>query len=164
MISSPIYRIGIGYDVHQLVKGQKLIIGGVDIQHPFGLSGYSDADVLIHAIADAILGALAEGDIGKHFPSGKPEFKDMPGKVLLSHVFNIMRKRGYRINNLDATVIAQKPKITEFIPQMRNNLSSILFSNTDNISIKATTTDKLGFVGRGEGIAAEVVVMLVDVQ
>ncbi len=162
-MSFPDFRIGIGYDVHQLVKDQKLIIGGVEFQHPFGLSGYSDADVLIHAVADAILGALAEGDIGKHFPTGNPKYKDMPGKELLSHVYNILNEKGYQIQNVDSTVIMQLPKISEYITEMRNNISDVLNTDIANVSVKATTTDKLGFAGREEGIAAEAVVMICKV-
>lgn len=153
-------RIGVGYDVHQLVKNQKLIIGGVEFQHPFGLLGYSDADVLIHAIADAILGALAEGDLGKHFPTGEPEFKDMSGAELLTRVSTLMFEKGFCIVNVDSTVIMQSPKISDNVHRMRENISSILKTKLENVSVKATTTDKLGFTGRQEGVAAEAVVLL----
>ena len=147
-------RIGFGYDVHELVINRKLIIGGVDIPYNKGLLGHSDADVLIHAIMDSILGALALGDIGKHFPDTDMEYKDIDSMVLLERVYKIMNEKGYEIGNIDATIAAQAPKLAPFIDQMRDNISKVLNTSIDNISVKATTTEKLGFVGREEGISS----------
>jgi len=147
-------RIGFGYDVHELVINRKLIIGGVDIPYNKGLLGHSDADVLIHSIMDSILGALALGDIGKHFPDTDMEYKDIDSMVLLERVYKIMNEKGYEIGNIDATVAAQAPKLAPFIDQMRENISKVLNTSIDNISVKATTTEKLGFVGREEGISS----------
>ena len=153
-------KIGIGYDVHQLVPHRELIIGGITIESELGALGFSDADVLIHAIADALLGAAALGDIGKHFPDSDKKNAGLSGKILLSEVFNLLKLSNFDIVNIDSTVILQSPKISEFIPQMRKNISDILKLDINNVSVKATTTDKLGFVGRNEGIAAEAVVLL----
>ena len=153
-------RIGHGYDVHQLVEGRKLILGGVDVPYAKGLLGHSDADVLLHAIADAILGAIGEGDIGKHFPDTDPQFKGAASRKLLSHVMKIADSRGYALGNLDATIVAQRPKLAPFIPQMRDNIAETLGVQVSQINIKATTTEQLGFAGRGEGIAAYAVVLL----
>jgi 2-C-methyl-D-erythritol 2,4-cyclodiphosphate synthase/2-C-methyl-D-erythritol 4-phosphate cytidylyltransferase len=153
-------RVGTGYDVHRLVQGRKLILGGVEIPHTTGLLGHSDADVLCHAIADAILGALGEGDLGKHFPDSDAKYKDISSLKLLSHIKSLMEKHNQSIGNVDATVVAQKPKIAAFIAQMRNNIAEALSVKPDIISIKATTTEGLGFEGREEGISAQAIVFL----
>lgn len=147
-------RIGMGYDVHKLVEGRKLIIGGVDIPHTLGLLGHSDADVLLHAISDALLGAAALGDIGKHFPDTDPEFEGADSRVLLRHVVKIVREKGYDIENVDATIVAQKPKLALFIEKMRENIAFDLQVDVDQVNVKATTEERLGFTGREEGIAA----------
>ncbi|WP_411345085.1 2-C-methyl-D-erythritol 2,4-cyclodiphosphate synthase [Paenibacillus sp. WLX1005] len=154
-------RIGQGFDVHQLVEGRPCIIGGVTIPYEKGLLGHSDADVLLHTIADAALGALALGDIGKHFPDTDPEFKDADSVKLLQHVWGLIRERGYVLGNVDATIIAQKPKMAPYIPQMAEVIASVLQAEIDQVNVKATTTEWLGFAGRGEGIAAQAVICLV---
>ncbi|MGO3751403.1 MAG: 2-C-methyl-D-erythritol 2,4-cyclodiphosphate synthase [Peptoniphilaceae bacterium] len=153
-------KIGIGYDVHELVEGRKLFIGGIELNHEKGLLGHSDADVLIHAIMDSILGALALGDIGKLFPDDDIKYKDIDSKILLKKVYDIMIEKGYCISNLDSVVAAQRPKLKDHIINMRACISEILNTDIENISIKATTTEKLGFVGREEGISAEAIVLL----
>lgn len=153
-------RIGQGFDVHQLVEGRDCIIGGVTIPYEKGLLGHSDADVLLHAITDAVLGALAMGDIGKHFPDTDPEFKDADSLKLLNHVWALIRERGYHLGNIDATIIAQKPKMAPYIPQMVEIIAKALEAEIDQVNVKATTTEQLGFAGRGEGIAAQAVVCL----
>lgn len=153
-------KIGIGYDVHKLVEGRKLFIGGIEIDYKFGLLGYSDADVLIHAIMDAIIGALALGDIGKLFPDTDDKYKDIDSKILLKKVYEIMAEKNYKIANIDSVVIAQKPKLKDYIEDMRACLCEILNTDIENVSVKATTTEKLGFEGREEGIAAQAVVLL----
>ncbi|MEF3303389.1 2-C-methyl-D-erythritol 2,4-cyclodiphosphate synthase [Paenibacillus sp. GYB003] len=153
-------RIGQGFDVHQLAEGRKCIIGGVDIPFEKGLLGHSDADVLLHAIADAILGALGQGDIGKHFPDTDPAYKDADSVKLLEHVWALAKQTGYALGNLDATIIAQKPKMAPYIPQMQERIASVLEADVSQVNVKATTTEKLGFTGRGEGIAAQAVVCL----
>lgn len=153
-------RIGIGYDVHKLVEDRKLIIGGIDIPYERGLLGHSDADVLIHAIMDAILGALALRDIGYHFPDNDNKYKDIDSKVLLSKVYEIMKSKNYKIGNIDSVVACQAPKLASHIDDMRKTIAHILKTDIDNVSIKATTTERLGFVGRGEGISSEAVVLL----
>ncbi len=150
-------RIGIGYDVHKLVEDRKLIIGGVEIKYNRGLLGHSDADVLIHAIMDSILGALALGDIGKHFPDTDKMYKDISSISLLKTIYQLMREKGYKINNIDCVIIAQRPKLAPHIEDMRLTICKVLNTSKDNINIKATTTEKLGFEGREEGIAAQVV-------
>ena len=155
-------RIGHGYDVHRLVEGRKLIMGGVDIPWNQGLLGHSDADVLLHAIADAILGAIGEGDIGKHFPDTDAAYKGADSLRLLSHVMMLADSRGYRLGNLDATIIAQQPKMAPHIPAMRNNIASVLDATVGQVNVKATTEEGLGFSGRGEGIAAQAVVLMVS--
>lgn len=157
-------RIGHGFDVHRLVEGRKCIIGGIEIPNEKGLDGHSDADVLLHAIADAILGALALGDIGKHFPDTDPTYKDADSAVLLSRVWELAKARGVRLGNLDATVMAQRPKLRPYIDAMRERIASILEADVEAVNVKATTTEKLGFVGREEGIAAEAVVLLLANQ
>ncbi len=153
-------RIGYGYDVHQLVKDRKLILGGVNIPHKTGLLGHSDADVLVHAIMDSILGSLAMGDIGRHFPDTDMAYKDIDSMILLNRVYNIMKEQGYEIGNIDATIEAQLPKLAPFIEQMRNNIAKALHTHVGNINVKATTTERLGFVGREEGMAATSVCLL----
>lgn len=153
-------RIGQGYDVHKLVEGRKLIIGGVDIPHEKGLLGHSDADVLIHAIMDALLGALGLGDIGSHFPDTKEEFKDMDSRVLLRRVNDLLKNSGYTLNNMDAVIIAQSPKMAPHIEKMKENLASDLEIDPGLINIKASTTESLGFVGRKEGIQAQAIVLI----
>ena len=153
-------RIGHGYDVHRLVPNRKLIIGGVTIPYDKGLLGHSDADVLTHAIMDSILGALALGDIGKHFPDTSDEFLEIDSMVLLSRVEKIMRERGYAISNIDATVIAQAPKMSPHIEAMRENIAKALNCDISDINIKATTEEKLGFTGEGLGISSHAVCLL----
>jgi len=156
------FRVGQGFDVHQLVEGRPCIIGGVHIPYERGLLGHSDADVLLHAISDAILGALGLGDIGRHFPDTDPAFKDADSVVLLQCVWDMAVEKGYRIGNLDATIIAQKPKMAPYIPQMVEVIARTLGTQPELINVKATTTEQLGFTGRGEGIAAQCVVCLVQ--
>lgn len=155
-------RVGQGFDVHQLVEGRPCIIGGVNIPYEKGLLGHSDADVLLHAISDAILGALGLGDIGKHFPDNDPEFKDADSLKLLEHVWGLAKERGYRLGNIDSTIIAQKPKMASYIPQMNEVIARALEAEElSQVNVKATTTEQLGFPGRGEGIAAQSVVCLI---
>lgn len=153
-------RIGFGYDVHRLAGGRKLILGGVEIPFEKGLAGHSDADVLLHAICDALLGALALGDIGRHFPDKDPSFKDIDSRILLRKCYELVRERGWRLGNMDATICAQKPKLSPYIDKMRENIADDLDSEQDDISIKATTEEGLGISGGGEGMSAMVVVLL----
>ena len=153
-------RIGHGYDVHRLVEGRKCIIGGVEISYEKGLLGHSDADVLLHAIMDAVLGAMAAGDIGKLFPDNDPAYKGADSLALTRRVAEVMANRGYRLGNIDATVIAQAPKLAPHIPLMREKIAAAFGVDTDLISVKATTEEKLGFTGSGEGIAAHAVCLL----
>lgn len=158
-------RIGHGYDVHRLTAGRKLILGGVEIENGgIGLLGHSDADVLLHAIADSLLGACALGDIGKHFPDTDEAFKDADSLELLKKVGEIIANGGYKINNVDATVIAQAPKLSPFIDEMRNNIANALEISIDRVSVKATTEEKLGFTGAGEGIAAHSVCLVEETK
>jgi 2-C-methyl-D-erythritol 2,4-cyclodiphosphate synthase len=154
-------RVGQGFDVHQLVEGRKCIIGGVTIPYEKGLLGHSDADVLLHAISDAILGALALGDIGKHFPDTDEAFKDADSVKLLEQVWELVKAQGYRLGNIDSTIIAQKPKMASYIPDMVSVIARVLEADPSQVNVKATTTEKLGFPGRGEGIAAQSVVCLI---
>lgn len=154
------FRIGHGFDVHAFAEGRPLIIGGIEIPHDFGLKGHSDADVLLHTMADAILGALTLGDIGKFFPDTEEAYKDMDSKILLSEVVGKMKEKGYRIGNIDAVIMAEKPKFRPYIDEMREVSATILKTDLSNVNIKATTTEKLGFTGRGEGISSEAVVLL----
>lgn len=154
------FRIGYGYDVHAFAEGRDLIIGGVKIDHSKGLDGHSDADVLLHAISDAILGALALGDIGVHFPPSDNKYKDIDSKILLREVIKLMTNKGYEIGNIDATIIAEKPKMNPHIPKMREVIAEIVNIDIDEVSLKATTSERLGFTGREEGIAASAVVLL----
>ncbi len=158
------FRVGIGYDVHRLEKGYSLIIGGVRIPFEKGLKGHSDADVLVHAICDAILGALALGDIGEHFPDSDERYKRISSLVLLSEVNEKIKASGYRVENVDSIVVAQKPKLSPYKFQMRKNIAEVLEIPVDRVSVKATTTEKLGFEGRGEGISAHAVVLLKKIE
>ena len=153
-------RIGHGYDVHRLVEERKLILGGVDIPYEKGLLGHSDADVLTHAVMDALLGAAGLGDIGKHFPDTDPTYKGADSLKLLDHVMEVLRENGWQVGNVDATVIAQRPKLASFIPQMRDNLAVRMGIAPEQVNVKATTEEKLGFTGSGEGIAAHAVCLL----
>lgn len=155
-------RIGHGFDVHRLAEGRPLIIGGVHIPYERGLAGHSDADVLLHAVADALLGAAALGDIGAHFPDTDPVYKDIDSKELLTHVDALIKENGWTYSNIDATIMAERPKMAPYIPAMREVLASILQINPEQTNVKASTTEKLGFVGRAEGMAAEAVVLLSD--
>lgn len=154
------FRIGQGFDVHRFAAGRELIVGGVNIPYELGLLGHSDADVLLHAISDAILGALGEGDIGKHFPDTNEAFKGADSKKLLQHVVSIMRSKGYQVVNIDSTIIAQNPKMSPFIPEMNKVIAGLLGIELEQVNVKATTTEKLGFTGREEGVAAEAIVLL----
>ncbi|MDO8813523.1 MAG: 2-C-methyl-D-erythritol 2,4-cyclodiphosphate synthase [Gallionella sp.] len=153
-------RIGQGFDVHQLAEGRKLIIGGVEIPYDKGLLGHSDADVLLHAISDALLGAAALGDIGRHFADSDAKFKDIDSRILLREVLHLVREQGYCVSNVDATIIAQAPKMAPHIPQMVAHIAADLRVEKNAVNVKATTTEQLGFSGRGEGIAAQAVVLL----
>lgn len=156
-------RIGTGYDVHRLEEGRKLILGGVEIPYEKGLLGHSDADVIVHAIMDALLGALALGDIGKHFPDTDPAYEGASSIELLKHVGKLIEDNNYVIENIDSTVIAQKPKLAPYIEDMRKNVAAALGIRLDQISIKATTEERLGFTGRGEGISAQAVTIVAPV-
>lgn len=147
-------RIGMGYDVHKLVENRRLIIGGVDIPYVKGLLGHSDADVLLHAVKDALLGAAALGDIGKHFPDSDEKYKGVSSMVLLKEVYKILLEKGYKVNNIDCTIVAEEPKMAPHIEAMTENIARVLEADTDQINVKATTTEGLGFVGSKEGIAS----------
>ena len=153
-------RVGIGYDVHKLVEGRKLILGGVEIPHTLGLLGHSDADVLLHAIMDALLGAAALGDIGQHFPDTDPAYEGADSLKLLSHVSDLISREGYAIENIDATVIAQKPKLAPHILKMRQNIADTLHLDLSQVNVKATTEERLGFTGREEGISSQAICAL----
>lgn len=153
-------RIGIGHDAHRLEEGRKLILGGVEIPYEMGLSGVSDADVLVHAIIDALLGAAALGDIGKHFPPSDEKYKGIDSMVLLKEVCSLLLESGYKIENIDSTIVAQKPKMAEFIPAMRKRIAEVCAIEVGDVSVKATTTEKMGYEGRGEGISAHAVCLL----
>ena len=157
-------RVGIGYDVHKLVEGRKLILGGVEIAHEKGLLGHSDADVLIHAIMDAMLGALALGDIGKHFPDTDPKFKGIDSIKLLEFVNNLIISKGYKVNNIDSIIIAQAPKMAPHILTMRENISKAIDVDIDCVSVKATTEEGLGFTGNKEGISSQAICSLIKVD
>jgi 2-C-methyl-D-erythritol 2,4-cyclodiphosphate synthase len=156
-------RIGIGYDVHKFAEKKPLILGGIKIPYSKGLTGHSDADVLTHAIIDAILGGLGQGDIGRHFPDTDPAYKGIESIVLLDRVMSLAKLIGYKINNLDATIVAQKPKLALYLNDMEKKISNTLKANQENVNIKATTTEGLGFCGRGEGIAAYAAVTLIRI-
>jgi len=153
-------RIGHGYDVHRLTEGRKLYIGGVEIPHTMGLLGHSDADVLLHAVCDALLGAAALGDIGKHFPDSDMRYKGIDSKILLTHCACLLKERGYRVCNVDCTVIAQRPKLAPYIETMRKTIAECIGIETDCVNVKATTEEKLGFTGNEEGIAAHAVTII----
>jgi len=153
-------RVGLGYDVHQLGEERDLVLGGVKIPYDKGLIGHSDADVLLHAVKDALLGAMGEGDIGKHFPDTDQQYKGISSLLLLEKVFQLMQQKGYLLNNLDTTIVAQKPKLAPYIPQMRKNIAEVLQVPLEDINVKATTTEGLGFAGRQEGIAAYAIVSI----
>ena len=155
-------RIGTGYDVHRLQEGLPLWIGGVRIEHSHGLLGHSDADVLLHAICDALLGAAALGDIGKHFPDTDPQYKGISSLKLLGHVGALLKAKSYTVGNIDSTIAAQRPKMASHIPQMRQNIADTLGISVDQVSVKATTTERLGFEGREEGISAQAVALILD--
>jgi len=151
-------RVGQGYDVHKLVQGRKLILGGVEIPYSEGLLGHSDADVLLHAIKDALLGSIGEGDIGKHFPDSDSQYKGISSLLLLERVGKILAQKGYKVNNVDSTVVAQAPKVAPYIEQMRENIAKALAVEKERVNVKATTTEGLGFAGKKEGIAAYAIV------
>lgn len=153
-------RVGLGFDVHELVVGRDLIIGGVKIEHEKGLLGHSDADVLVHAINDAIIGALCLGDIGKLFPDTDPKYKDISSLLMTKEVVKLMKEKGYKIVNVDSVISAQKPKLQGYILKMRENIAEVLETEIDNVSVKATTTEHLGFEGREEGISSHAVVLI----
>lgn len=157
-------RIGIGYDVHQLKEGRKLILGGIEVPHHLGLLGHSDADVLLHAISDSLLGALALGDIGKHFPDTDLRYKDADSKVLLKEVYKLIQDEGYELVNLDTVIMAERPKLRGYIDFMRESIAEILSCSLNQVSVKATTTERLGFVGKEEGIAAQAICLLEKVK
>ncbi len=154
------FRIGFGYDVHQLVEGRDLLLGGVHIPFEKGLLGHSDADVLLHAITDAILGAVAMGDIGRHFPDTDPRYKDADSRLLLRDAYALAMNEGYELSNVDATIIAQRPKLLPYMQLIRENIAEDLIVDLNQISVKATTSENIGFLGREEGIAAHAVVLL----
>lgn len=157
-------RVGFGYDVHRLVPNRPLILGGIYIPYLFGLQGHSDADVLLHAICDALLGAIAEGDIGKHFPDTDPQYRDIKSTLLLKKVTEKVKEKGFFLINLDTTIVAQRPKLQDFIPRMVNEISQVLEVEPSRVSVKATTTEGLGFTGRGEGIAAYAIVLVGEME
>ncbi|MGA2464752.1 MAG: 2-C-methyl-D-erythritol 2,4-cyclodiphosphate synthase [Thermodesulfobacteriota bacterium] len=155
-------RVGFGYDVHPLVEGRPLILGGIKIPYLYGLQGHSDADVLLHAISDALLGAIAEGDIGRHFPDTDPQYKNIRSTILLKKVMTRMREKGFHILNIDATILAQRPKLSDHIPRMVKEIADVLEIETGRVNVKATTSEGLGFAGRGEGISAYAVALVAE--
>jgi 2-C-methyl-D-erythritol 2,4-cyclodiphosphate synthase len=159
-----LFRIGFGYDVHRLVEGRPLILGGLEIPHQVGLDGHSDADVLTHAVIDAIIGALGAGDIGQHFPDTDPAYKGVSSLLLLKTASDLMHERGFQLNNLDATIVAQAPRLAPYLTSMRAEFGEILAAPINLINIKATTTERLGFCGKGEGMEAFAVVSLIEIQ
>ena len=161
VVRMPQFRVGTGYDVHKLVPDRKLILCGVEVPYELGLLGHSDADVALHALSDALLGAAALGDIGKHFPDTDERFKGADSAKLLERVVFLVQEKGWQVNNVDVTIIAQRPKLASYIPAMRTRVAQVLKIDEDCVNVKATTTEKLGFTGRGEGIAAEAVASLV---
>lgn len=154
------FRVGFGYDVHQLVSGRKLIIGGVSINYSKGALGHSDADVLLHALSDALLGAAGLDDIGTYFPDSNPQFKNIDSQLILSEVLKLINEKGYQVNNVDTTVVLQEPKISDHVPQMKANIASVLNIRPADVSVKATTTEHLGYIGNGDGIAAFAIVSI----
>lgn len=157
----PDIRVGHGYDVHRLTAGRKLVLGGVDIPYELGLLGHSDADVLVHAVLDALIGAIGLGDIGKHFPDTDPAYQGISSMVLAERVAELLRDNGFSVGNIDATVVAQKPKLLPYIPKMKSNIADVFGLPSDRVNIKATTEEQLGFTGRGEGISAHAVCLIV---
>lgn len=157
-------RIGFGYDVHRYEKGESLILGGVDIDYELGLKGHSDADVLVHAVMDALLGALVLGDIGKHFPDTDEKYRGIDSLKLLSHVYSLVREKGYALSNLDSVLVMQAPKVAPYIETMRENIAKVMGVDKDRVSVKATTEEKLGFSGRKEGVKAYSVCLLEEVK
>ena len=157
-------RIGHGYDVHRLVEGRDLILGGVKIDYEKGLLGHSDADVLLHAVSDALLGAAGLGDIGRHFPDTDPQYKGADSLVLLREVYRKISEKGFRVGNIDVTMIAQKPKLKDYIPQMQENIAAAVGVTPDRVNVKATTEEKLGFTGTGEGMSCHAVCLLEEVE
>lgn len=162
-VKLPAFRVGCGYDVHKLVPERKLILCGVEVPYERGLLGHSDADVALHALMDALLGAAAQGDIGKHFPDTDERFKGADSMKLTEHVVGLLCEQAWQINNVDVTIIAQRPKLAGYIPAMRTKVAAVLGIDEDAVNVKATTTEKLGFTGRGEGIAAEAVASLLKI-
>lgn len=158
------FKVGIGYDVHALIEGRPLILGGIEIPYERGLLGHSDADVLTHAIMDALLGALALGDLGKHFPDTDERYRGISSIELLRRVVQLLDAKGYRLNNLDCILVAQRPKLAPFIPAIREKLAVTLRTEVENVSVKATTTERLGFEGREEGMSAQAIVSLMKVE
>lgn len=154
-------RIGQGFDVHKFAEGRPLIIGGIAIPHEKGLTGHSDADVLLHTITDAALGAIGEGDIGRHFPDTDAAYKDADSAVLLMEIWELVKEKGYRLGNIDCTIIAQKPKMSPYIEQIRTRVAELLEADVSQVNVKATTTEQLGFTGREEGIASMATILLV---
>ena len=154
------FRVGNGFDVHAFAEDRPLIIGGIEIPYEKGLIGHSDADVLLHTVADACLGAIGEGDIGRHFPDTEPNFKDADSAKLLQHVWKLVRNKGYKLVNIDCIVMAQKPKMAPHIEKMQERIAELLEAGMEQVNVKATTTERLGFVGREEGIASQAVVLL----
>ncbi len=157
-------RIGHGYDVHRLVEGRDLILGGVKIDYEKGLLGHSDADVLLHAVSDALLGAAGLGDIGRHFPDTDPQYKGADSLVLLREVYRKISEKGFRVGNIDVTMIAQKPKLKDYIPQMQENIAAAVGVTPDRVNVKATTEEKLGFTGSGEGMSCHAVCLLEEIE
>jgi 2-C-methyl-D-erythritol 2,4-cyclodiphosphate synthase len=157
-------RVGFGYDVHSFIAGRPLILGGITVPYLFGLKGHSDSDVLTHAICDALLGAIAEGDIGRHFPDTDPRYKDIRSTILLKNVLTRVREKGFHPVNIDATIVAQKPKLSDFIPRMVKEISNVLEMETARVNVKATTTEGLGFTGREEGMAAYAVALVEETK
>lgn len=153
-------RVGFGYDVHPFVAGRPLFLGGINIPHPFGLQGHSDADVLLHAICDALLGAIAEGDIGRHFPDTDLQYKEMESALLLKRVMTKMKQKRAHLLNIDSTIVAEKPRLSDFIPKMVQEIAQALEIEVGRVNVKATTSEGLGFTGRGEGIAAYAVALI----
>jgi len=157
-------RMGFGYDVHPFVPGRPLVLGGIQIPYLFGLKGHSDADVLLHAICDALLGATAGGDIGRHFPDTDPQYRDIKSTILLKKVMDKVREKGFHLLNIDATIVAQKPKFSDIIPRMVKEIADVLEIETERVNVKATTTEGLGFIGREEGIAAYAVALVEEIS
>jgi len=157
-------RMGLGYDVHPLVSGRPLVLGGISIPYLYGLQGHSDADVLLHAICDALLGAIADGDIGRHFPDTDPQYRGMKSTILLKRVMNRVREKGFHLLNIDGTIVAKGPKLADLIPRMVKEIAVVLEIEAERVNVKATTSEGLGFAGRGEGIAAYAVALVEEIS